>query len=50
MSFVSLFAQTSQQAELQGLTSGTQQSTTTLNQSHFDNACEFRGSVTYFTT
>ena len=50
MSFVSIFAQTSQQAELQGLTSGTQQSTTTLNQSHFDNACEFRGSVTYFTT
>ena len=50
MSFVSIFAQTSQQAELQGLTSGTQSSTTTLNQSHFDNACEFRGSVTYFTT
>jgi|TARA_R100001126_G_C4811660_1_gene142180 hypothetical protein len=50
MSSVSLFAQTSQQGALEGLTSGTQQSTTTLNQSHFDNACEFRASVTYFTT
>tara|TARA_X000000950_G_scaffold51700_1_gene61156 strand:- start:345 stop:986 length:642 start_codon:yes stop_codon:yes gene_type:complete len=50
MSSVSIFAQTSQQAELQGLTSGTQTATTTLNNSHFDSSCEFRASVTYFTT
>jgi len=47
---LSMFAQTSQQGEMQGCTSSTQTQTTTLNNSHFDGSCEFRASVTYFTT
>ena len=47
---LSMFAQTSQQGEMQGLTSATSAQTTTLTDSHFDGSCNFRASVTYFTT
>ena len=50
MSFVSLFAQTSQQGELQGLSSSTSTATAPVTHVHIDSSCEFRASVTYFTT
>ena len=50
MSFVSIFAQTSQQAELQGLSSSTSSSTSPVTNTHIDSSCNFRASVTYFTT
>ena len=50
MSFVSIFAQTSQQGELQGLSSSTSSSTNPVTNTHIDSSCNFRASVTYFTT
>ena len=50
MSFVSLFAQTSQQGELQGLSSSTGTASIPLTNTHIDSSCDFRASVTYFTT
>jgi len=50
MSFVSIFAQTSQQGELQGISSSTSSSTNPVTHTHIDSSCEFRASVTYFTT
>ena len=50
MSYVSLFAQTSQQGELQGLSSSTGTATNPVTNTHIDSSCEFRASVTYFTT
>ena len=50
MSFVSLFAQTSQQGELQGISSSTATSSDPLTNTHIDSSCDFRASVTYFTT
>ena len=47
LSFVSIFAQTSQQAELQGVTESS--SSDPLTHSHIDGSCDFRASVTYFT-
>ena len=50
MSFVSIFAQTSQQGELQGLSSSTGTASIPLTNTHIDSSCDFRASVTYFTT
>ena len=50
MSFVSLFAQTSQQGELQGISSSTATASDPLTNTHIDSSCDFRASVTYFTT
>ena len=50
MSFVSIFAQTSQQGELQGISSSTSSSTNPVTHTHIDSSCNFRASVTYFTT
>ena len=50
MSFVSFFAQTSQQGELQGISSSTATASDPLTNTHIDSSCDFRASVTYFTT
>ena len=48
LSFVSLFAQTSQEGGLQGATESSD--SVSLTHSHIDSSCDFRASVTYFTT
>ena len=50
MSFVSIFAQTSQQGALYGLSSSTANGTSAVTNAHIDSSCDFRASVTYFTT
>ena len=50
MSFVSIFAQTSQQGALHGTSSSTTATTAALSQTHIDSSSNFRASVTYFTT
>jgi len=50
MSYVSIFAQTSQQGALYGFSSSTSNGTSAVTNTHIDSSCDFRASVTYFTT